>query len=613
MKTLKELFEIYRPKAKGEQDFVDKHVVIKHKDRNGNDDDVFNGKTKPVNRKKNRQGYDAGDDEKVYEELVAAYAEKYDMTIEEVESIIEELIAEEVEELDELSKALLRRTGGRMLRKGLGDGPRAKQHMKSANLASAKLYPDQHKNSLIKARVNATNEEVEDLDELSTKTLTDYIPRAATNMATASSNYTKHDMKSRPQNTIAGRLSAGAEQERYHGRMADKNLRTVTNRSTGISRAAAKLAKEEVELGEGLGAWSHEKLKSFANVPHGSYSPKEISNEIQRRKRNGEYNANYQTEEVEDLDESFYKSHGHTEITRNKTHTTISHNGNMGNTVKAHVKPNVDKMLGQGAFDRLKTHGKESGSPDYAYSLKIPNKHFDSVTGMKEEVEELGEVLDTRASKMSYAQKNMDSHEKALRNYLYYDGPGQNADKKADAHKTAMKRVRGLNTFVKNKVTKEEVEDLDEISKPALGRYIKAASHDVATRASATARYAEKEDQARKEGDWDAARKNSKIADQAFNKGWKRRQHIAKAVDRLTKEDVINRAIEKYIVSDADLPTPTERLLAKLDGLSESHIDTLVTIFEGLNEDNQMKMLYTAESHEGILSLLDFAIQNKGA
>jgi hypothetical protein len=88
----------------------------------------------------------------------------------------------------------------------------------------------------------------EDLQELSKKTLGSYIHRAATNMATASSNYTKHDMKSRPQNTIAGKLSSGEEQEKYHEKMADKNLRTVTNRSTGIHRAVSKLAKEDVNM-----------------------------------------------------------------------------------------------------------------------------------------------------------------------------------------------------------------------------------------------------------------------------------------------------------------------------------------------------------------------------
>lgn len=68
-KSIKDLFEVYRPKAKDEQDFVDKHVVIKHKDRNGNDDDVFKGNTKYIKRKEGRKGYDVGEDEKVYEDL----------------------------------------------------------------------------------------------------------------------------------------------------------------------------------------------------------------------------------------------------------------------------------------------------------------------------------------------------------------------------------------------------------------------------------------------------------------------------------------------------------------------------------------------------------------
>ena len=64
--------------------------------------------------------------------------------------------SEEVEQVDEVSKKLLRKVGGTMLRKGLSDDPKADKHMKSANLASAKLYPDQYKNSPLKAKVPAT-------------------------------------------------------------------------------------------------------------------------------------------------------------------------------------------------------------------------------------------------------------------------------------------------------------------------------------------------------------------------------------------------------------------------------------------------------------------------
>ena len=40
-KTLKQVLELYKPKAGDEQKFVAKHVVVKHDDANGNKDDVF--------------------------------------------------------------------------------------------------------------------------------------------------------------------------------------------------------------------------------------------------------------------------------------------------------------------------------------------------------------------------------------------------------------------------------------------------------------------------------------------------------------------------------------------------------------------------------------------
>jgi hypothetical protein len=69
-KPINYFYEVYAPKAKDEQRFVDKHVVIKHKDRNGNDDDLFNAKNiKTIKRDKEGHGYDSGKDEKVYEDV----------------------------------------------------------------------------------------------------------------------------------------------------------------------------------------------------------------------------------------------------------------------------------------------------------------------------------------------------------------------------------------------------------------------------------------------------------------------------------------------------------------------------------------------------------------
>jgi len=60
----------YSPKSGDERKFVAKHVIAKHDDANGNDDDVFNGsKIKPIDRYKEAHGYNPGQDEAVYEEV----------------------------------------------------------------------------------------------------------------------------------------------------------------------------------------------------------------------------------------------------------------------------------------------------------------------------------------------------------------------------------------------------------------------------------------------------------------------------------------------------------------------------------------------------------------
>ena len=92
---------------------------------------------------------------------------------------------------------------------------------------------------------------------------------------------------------------------------------------------------------------------------------------------------------------------------------------------------------------------------------------------------------------------------------------------------------------------KEEVEDIEELSKATLGSYIKKAATDVATNSAATGRHAERSnkiaDHQKKTGDYSKEtqrRKDSQTADKAFDKSWKRRAGIAKATDKLTKEDV---------------------------------------------------------------------------
>jgi hypothetical protein len=87
-------------KSSDEQRFVDKHVVAKHQDNNGNGDDVFNAsKVKTIKRKGERHGYDSGDDEKVYEDRVrvGTLAQR------------KKKMKEEAGQIDELSSELLSR------------------------------------------------------------------------------------------------------------------------------------------------------------------------------------------------------------------------------------------------------------------------------------------------------------------------------------------------------------------------------------------------------------------------------------------------------------------------------------------------------------------------
>lgn len=98
MKTLKQLLEKappkgYEPKSKDEKRFVDKHVVAKTADANGNKDDVFKAtNVKAVDRNQEGHGYNPGDDEAVYEQ-----AEIVEKTLTAAEKSKREEVAKAIE------------------------------------------------------------------------------------------------------------------------------------------------------------------------------------------------------------------------------------------------------------------------------------------------------------------------------------------------------------------------------------------------------------------------------------------------------------------------------------------------------------------------------------
>jgi hypothetical protein len=69
-KTLKTILETYAPRSADEKRFIDKHVVVKHPDRNGNGDEVFKASNIKTVKRAHEHGYDAGKDTAVYEETL---------------------------------------------------------------------------------------------------------------------------------------------------------------------------------------------------------------------------------------------------------------------------------------------------------------------------------------------------------------------------------------------------------------------------------------------------------------------------------------------------------------------------------------------------------------
>ena len=206
-----------------EQKFIDKHVVAKTDDRNGNDDELFKGsKVKMADRPKHRKGYNPGEDEEVYEALKGAQhkidANKNGKVDAHDFKLLrkKKKVAEEVEELDELSNDTLRNY--RMKAKHDVDmkGPFAKDRTKSRELANRKSYGGRMA-GIEKAKVMA-KEDAEQIDELSKSTMGAYTKKASAD------------------------FTARKPKMGYDGQ-----LKKMQNRTVGVNRALDKMYGEEAE------------------------------------------------------------------------------------------------------------------------------------------------------------------------------------------------------------------------------------------------------------------------------------------------------------------------------------------------------------------------------
>lgn len=132
MKTLKQIFnEVYGPDTKDGKAFVHKHVTVKTDDANGNGDDVFQAtNVKTVERKKERHGYNPGEDEKVYES-------------EDLQTLLNFINEEQVDEMD---KSMAYATGTKKAMQMTGDKPPLEKSTinKAHKIAKAMLRKEEY-------------------------------------------------------------------------------------------------------------------------------------------------------------------------------------------------------------------------------------------------------------------------------------------------------------------------------------------------------------------------------------------------------------------------------------------------------------------------------------
>lgn len=216
-KTLKDFLEGYlKVKSADEQKFIDKHVTAKNPDRNGNGDDVFKGSTKAIDRRKDRKGYNPGEDEKVYEELKGKQhkidankngkLDAHDFKLLRAKK----KVAEEAEELEELSKEKLTdyRTAAKKQGTGIQDKMKIgggdwskdgkdtstlKKRMAGYKMAGRKTNPDLAA-SVGKAPRVAATEEVQ-IDEISSGLAQRYLQKKRERDYNTSADGTTHTLK----------------------------------------------------------------------------------------------------------------------------------------------------------------------------------------------------------------------------------------------------------------------------------------------------------------------------------------------------------------------------------------------------------------------------------
>ena len=280
---------------------------------------------------------------------------------------------------ENIRQALIEGKYEALMRKALGVSRLPKDHNYTSSVATNGDFVVHDGGGRVIGRIkkgehDAIKEEVEQIDELSKKTLAKYIPAAAKDAE-----------------------RAGAHQE-YFGN--DQDYRDGKNRQKGIERAVKKLAKEEAEQIDEL---STDKLRKYRALARFDADDAHAVND-DRRLRKRSFGANQAGKKILKRGESLRSEESHYEKNAADTKKTF---------------PNVKHLTKDGHPDWSK-HDIDSGLEDELKSQRQTKKSVEDAKkkyGVKEEVEQVDEARG-RPKKVLDHVVNPNNKEK-----LYFDNP----------------------------------------------------------------------------------------------------------------------------------------------------------------------------------------------
>ena len=220
-------------------------------------------------------------------------------------------------------------------------------------------------------------------------------------------------------------------------------------------------------------------------------------------------------------------------------------------SIKSGAKKVMDKVA-PGDDKLLKDLEKDTGGKRPNMYNKPKNEEVEHINeesmkdcydcGVKEAMKE----MKTGVSRDSKYKKGTDEYNESLLGYnsvmkkemkegldpVGKEDDDVNNDGKTDKSDDYLKNRRKA---ISASMKKEEVEELDELSKSTLGSYAKKASRDATITRKIGADFENRADRARSPGMKDS---NTQLSSKYKQTSWKRRDGVEKAIDRLTKEDI---------------------------------------------------------------------------